>query len=409
MLRAFGVAALLLGACDAPRQPAEAEYPHAREAIGTVREIYDGTLSPELAVATFRNTHRLFPTRRIVPAAVPRPLPPAAAPLIAALGELRMEHDGRALGLDSILALNRITGLLVLQDGSVVLERYRLGNTPATRWMSMSIAKSVLVTLFGAALREGAIATLDAPVTQFVPALAGSAYDGVSVEQVLAMRSGVHWTERYTDSTSDRRRLLEAQIEQRPGALLDVMRSLPRAAPPGTRAHYSTGETQVAAAVLRAAVGMPLAEYLESRIWQRAGMEAAADWWLDAPDGVEIGGSGLSATLRDYGRFGQLVLENGVVGSDTLLPPGWMRDATRARSTLETSGYAYGLLWWPAATALARANGAFTAEGIHGQFVHVDPTARVVIVQWAARPEPQGGEALDDLAFFDAIVGALDP
>ena len=120
--------------------------------------------------------------------------------------------------------------LLVLKDGAVALERYRYGNTPRTRWMSMSVAKSVTSTLIGAALSEGKIRSLDDSVTRYVPALAGSAYEGVTVREVLVMASGVRWSERYTDPTSDRRRLLEAQISQVPGSAIAVMKSLPRAA-----------------------------------------------------------------------------------------------------------------------------------------------------------------------------------
>jgi CubicO group peptidase (beta-lactamase class C family) len=378
-------------------------YPHEQEPIGSVRAIYDGALSPELAVATFRNTHRLFATRVVRASSQPRALPLAAT----SLDSVSMSHDGRRIELEELLELNRVAGLLVLQDGAIVLERYRYGNTRETRWMSMSIAKSVVATLAGAALREGRLASLDTPITRLVPALAGSAYDGVSLGHVLAMRSGVAWREAYSDSTSDRRRLLEAQLAQEPGALLKVLGALPRAAPIGTRTLYSTGETQVAAEALWAAVGMPLADYLHDRIWEPAGMEADAHWWLDAPGGTEIGGSGLSATLRDYARFGQFVLEQGVVGADTMLTPGWVHEAGREHSLLEGTSIPFGLLWWPASTALGRQHGAFTAEGIHGQFVHIDPVARVVIVQWGARPRPQGDEVVDDFEVFDAIVAAL--
>lgn len=399
-------ATLLLGAwlaagCeDRPRA-----YPHEQEPIGSVREIYDGALSPELAVATFRNTHRLFATRVVRASSEPRALPTAAQ----SLDDFSVLHDGRRVGLEELLELNRVAGLMVLRDGAVVLERYRYGNTRETRWMSMSIAKSVLAILAGAALREGRLVSLDTPITRLVPTLAGSAYDGVSFGHVLAMRSGVAWREAYTDSTSDRRRLLEAQLAQRPGALLEVMASLERAAPVGTRTLYSTGETQVAAEALRAAIGMPLADYLHDRLWEPAGMEADAHWWLDAPNGTEIGGSGLSATLRDYARFGQFVLEQGVVGTDTLLPSGWVHEAGREHSLLAGTSVPFGLLWWPASTELGGQHGAFTAEGIHGQFVHIDPVARIVIVQWGARPRPQGGEIVDDFEVFDAIVTALMP
>lgn len=393
-----------VAACRTDAPPSSA-YPHETERIGTVRESYDGTLSPELAVNTFRNIHRLFPTRSVAPSATPRPLPPAPLPL----GTLRFSDGDSTYDLDRYLELNRVAAVLVLDAGRIALERYRLGNGPRTRWMSMSVAKSVSSTLVGAALRDGLIGSLDDSVTHYVAALVGSAYDGVTIRDVLMMSSGVQWSERYTDSTSDRRRLLDAQISQRPGSALDVMRSLARAAPPGTRNNYSTGETQVLAEVLRSAVKVPLAAYLSAKIWQPAGMESEARWWLDSPDGVEIGGSGLSATLRDYGRFGQFVLEQGVVGTDTMLPLGWVPEASSPKVLRGGAPLAYGYMWWTAATRAAERDHAFTAEGIHGQYVYVNPAAQVVIVVWSAQPKPTGGAMVNDHAFFAAVVEAIRP
>jgi CubicO group peptidase (beta-lactamase class C family) len=367
--------------------------------------MYDGVLPLELAVHTFRNIDRLFPTRTVPRALAPLPLPPAATPL----GPVNFSDRGQHYGLEDYLDLNQIAGILVLQDGHIKLERYRFGNTARTRWMSMSIAKSITSTLIGAAVRQGYIAALSDPVTQYVPSLAGSAYEGVSVRDVLMMSSGVRWDETYTDPASDRRRLLEAQISQVPGSALAVMRALPRVAEPGTVNNYNTGETQVAAEILRGAVGRPLAAYLAERIWSRFGMEADANWWLESPDGIEIGGSGFSATLRDYGRFGLFLLGGGVAAGEAILPAGWVDEATSAKVLRDGTPLSYGYLWWPGTTPAARRDRAFAAEGIHGQFLYVNPVANVVIVVWGAQPKPTGGAVIDDWAFFDAVVDSLRP
>lgn len=378
-------------------------YPHATDSIGTVREIYDGALSPELAVNTFRNIDRLFPTGEVLPGAAPRALPPAARPLA---GVTFTDSTGTHT-LDDYLEGNRVAALLVLKDGAVALERYRFGNGPRTRWMSMSIAKSITSTLIGAAIQDGFIASVDDPVTRYVPTLAGSAYDGVTIRQVLTMTSGAHWDETYTDPRSDRRRLLEAQIAQQPGAALELIARLPRAAAPGTRHNYSTGETQVAAELLRGAVKRPLSTYLSERIWRPMGMERAARWWLDAPGGIEIGGSGISATLRDYGRLGLFLLDDGVIDGVRHLPEGWLREATSARRLPDGSPLAYGYLWWVPQTPASRRDGAYSAEGIHGQFLYINPAARVVIVVWSAQPRPTGGAVHEDWTVFDAITAAV--
>jgi CubicO group peptidase (beta-lactamase class C family) len=273
--------------------------------------------------------------------------------------------------------------------------------------MSMSIAKSITSTLIGAAVKQGYIGSLSDPVVRYVPSLAGSAYDGVSVRDVLMMSSGARWTETYTDPTSDRRRLLEAQISQVPGSAMAVMRSLPRAADPGTVNTYSTGETQVAAEVVRRAVGRPLATYLSERIWSKFGMEADATWWLDSPDGIEIGGSGFSATLRDYGRFGLFMLAGGIAAGEAILPDGWIREATSPKVLRGGTPLAYGYLWWPGETPAAQRDSAYAAQGIYGQWLYVNPAAQVVIVVWSAQPKPTGGAVINDWVLFDAVVDAL--
>ena len=399
-LASLVTSSLVLAAHTARQEP----YPHAAEPIGTVRQIYDGVLPPDLAVNTFRNIDRLFPSRIVPRSPHPLPLLPAAV----SLGAVEFVDRGKRYRLDDYLELNRVAAILVLQDGRIKLERYRFGNSPRTRWMSMSVAKSITSTLFGAAVKQGLIALSDS-VTRYVPAIAGSAYEGVTVRDVLLMASGARWNETYTDPRSDRRRLLEAQISQRRGSAMVVMRSLQRASPPGTVNNYSTGETQVAAEVLRSAVGKPLAEYLAERIWSRFGMEADATWWLDSPDGIEIGGSGISATLRDYGRFGLFMLSGGVVDQDSILPAGWIREATTPKVLAGGTPLDYGYLWWPGTSVSDRRDSAYSALGIYGQAVYINPAAHVVIVVWSAQSKPTGAAVVDDWQFFDAVVAALKP
>src|SRR3954454_819691 len=299
LLAVVAVLGLLAGAAPGP----QAVNPHAGEPIGTVREVYDGKLLPDIQVNTFRNIDRLFPTRAVRHGQRVFPLPAANARVDA----VTFTSKGKRYDLYDYLSLNRVSGLLVIKNGRIALETYQLGNTERTRWMSMSVVKSITATPIGAAIKDGHITSIDDPVTRYLPELTGSAYDGVSVRNVLQMASGVKWNEEYTDPASDRRHMLEAQLAQRPGGVLALMATLPRAAAPGSRWNYSTGETQVAGALLRAAVKMPLAEYLSDRIWTRFGMESDATWWLESRDGLEVGGSGFSATLRDYGRFGMFL------------------------------------------------------------------------------------------------------
>lgn len=400
-LNTVAVGALLCGGLPAQAQ----EYPHSQELIGTVEQIYDGQLTPDLAVSTFRNIDRLFPVRTIAAGDAPRDLPEAPQDLEH---RVKMETDDATYDLYDFLALNNVAGMIVLQDGAVVYETYQRGNTPETRWMSMSVAKSIASTLVGVAIKNGTIGSVDDMIVDYVPSLAGSAYDGVSIHDVLLMASGVQWDETYTDPDSDRRDLLRAQIAQEPGAAMVVMAALPRAAEPGSVHNYSTGETQVLGEVVYGAVGGPVAEYLSEQIWKPYGMEADANWWLDSPDGVEIGGSGISATLRDYARFGQFFLDGGMIDGESILPDGWTEKAGQPHELNDGTTIEYGLMWWPGWTDESRADGAYAAIGIEGQNIYINPTRDVVIVTHMAQPKPMGKEPIDPMAFFDAVVAALE-
>ena len=380
---------VLLTGCSPAAEPA---YRHADEPIGTVREIYDGKLYGDIQANTFRNIDRLFPTR-----VVRRGEMSQAFPLrLQALGDFRVNTNNTSYDLDDVLSLNRVSGLLILHKGEVVFEKYLLGNDEHTRWMSMSMVKSITATLVGAAINDGYIDSIDDAIVQYLPRLKGSAYDGVSIRQLLQMSSGVAWNETYTDPNSDRRRMLEAQIGQQPGAILDLMAALPRAAEPGTRWNYSTGETHVVGALLRAAIDRPIADYLSEKIWSKIGMQDDANWWLESPDGLEVGGSGLSATLRDYARFGLFVLNDGVINGERVLPEGWVAEAS-ARQSLGGEVIDYGYMWWPLHGR------SFSAVGIFGQHIFVDPDRQLVVAVWSAQPKPLDSHGVDEYVFLEAL------
>lgn len=380
----------LLFACSA--STAETAYRHANETIGTVREVYDGKLYPDIQVNTFRNIDRLFPSRTVKRGNTVLELPQSKNPL----QQFSYDVDGKQYDLYDVLSMNRVSGMLILHQGEVVFEKYLLGNDQHTRWMSMSVAKSVTATLIGAAIQDGAIKNIDDPIVNYLPRFKNTAYDGVTVRQLLQMRSGVAWNETYTDPTSDRRRMLEAQINQKPGAILDLMASLPRAAEPGSVWNYSTGETQVAGALVQAATGKPVAEYLSEKIWAKLGMQADASWWLESPDGLEIGGSGLSATMRDYGRFGLFLLYDGIIDQQRVLPPGWLDAASRAQR-INGKKVEYGYMLWPLHGR------SYAAEGIFGQYVFVDPAKQLVVVVLSAQAKPLNRAPLDEHTFLRAL------
>jgi CubicO group peptidase (beta-lactamase class C family) len=382
---------LLGGVAAAAQQPAGA------------RQVFDGAMLPGVQVVTFEHSDSLFPVNRVLRGKEVRPLPAAAT----RLKNVRFQSRGAEYDLFDYLADNRIAGLLILKDGKVVLEDYELGAGPDSHWISFSMAKSVSSTLVGAALKQGLISSLDDPLTRYLPQLKGGAYEGVSIRNILQMASGVKWDETYTDPRSDRRKLLDIQLEEKPGGILAYMNGRSRVGPAGSIFNYSTGESFVVGALLEAATHMPLATYLSETLWSRLGMEQEATWWVESPGGMGLAGSGLGATLRDYGRIGLLVQQDGFIDGEQIVPAGWFEEAGKAHM-IGGNPVDYGYLWWPIPAGDPVHRGAFEARGIFGQHMYINPREKVVIVVLSARPKPDAAlSPLEDVPFFAAVVKAL--
>ena len=286
---------------------------------------------------------------------------------------------GQPFDLAAYMASEKTAGILVLQDGKVRLERYGLGYGPNGRWTSFSVAKSVTSTLVGAAVKDGYIKSLDDKVTRYIPGLRGSAYDQVSVRQLLTMTSGVKWNEDYTDPNSDVALLFSTPADPGLDSTVSYMRKLPREAAPGAKWVYKTGETNLIGVLVTSATGKSLSAYLSEKIWKPYGMEQDALWMIDER-GQEAGGCCLSMTLRDYGRVGEFLRTGGIGAGGPVLPEGWIAEATRQQAPTD-EGFGYGYQWW------TQAGGVYNGIGIFGQRLHVDPARKLVIVLSSAWPE----------------------
>ena len=303
-------------------------------------------------------------------------------------------------GIEAYMREQNTAGLVILQDGKIRFERYGLGFDAAGRWTSFSVAKSFTSTLVGAALQDGHIKSLEDKVSQYIPGLRGSAYDEVSVRQLLTMSSGVRWNEDYEDPQADVAQFNNATPDEGLDATVSYLRKLPRAHPPGEVWNYNTGETNLIGVLVSSATGKPLAQYLQERIWHPAGMEASATWLLGRT-GHEIAGCCIQAATRDFARFGLFVLANGVAGGKPVVPPDWFAQATRKQKDIGKPGRGYGFQWW------TYDDGAVAAQGIFGQGIYIDPQRRLVVASnsnWTRAslgPEPEAREA------FYAQVRAL--
>lgn len=371
--------------------------------LAGARQVFDGTMLPGVEVNTFEHSDTLFPVNKVLRRGVVRPLQQS----LKQVGNVRFKADGREYDLYDYLAHDRVAGILILKDGKIVFEDYELGANPDTRWISFSMAKSISSTLVGAALKQGLIKSIDDPIVDYVPGLKGGVYDAVTVRNLLQMASGVKWDETYTDPKSDRRKLLDLQLQGKPGSIVAFMKALPRAGAPGTIWNYSTGESFLVGAVLEGATHKPLADYLSETLWSPLGMEQDATWWVESPGGMGLAGSGMGATLRDYARIGQFVVEDGVIDGKRIVPDGWFKEAGSAHD-IGGKHVDYGYLWWPIPAGDKINEGAFQAIGIFGQHMYINPREKVVIVVLSARSKPSSDSGpIDDTAFFAAVARAL--
>lgn len=307
------------------------------------------------------------------------------------------------LDVAAYMAGQRSAALLVLHDGKVRLERYGLDFDAQGRWTSFSVAKSITSTLVGAAIRDGHIRSMDDKVSTYIPQMKGSAYDDVSIRQLLTMTSGVRWNENYSDPDSDVARFNKHVPEEGVDALVSYLRKLPREVPAGTRWHYSTGETNLVGVLLAQATRKPLATYLSEKIWTPAGMERDATWILNR-SGQEISGCCIQAATRDFARFGLFILDGARVGGRSIVPDGWLAEATGTRTGIGQPGRGYGYQWW------TYEDGSYAARGIFGQGLFIDPKRRIVIASnanWGGGASDRTAGAARE-AFYRAVQKAVD-
>jgi CubicO group peptidase (beta-lactamase class C family) len=363
---ALGFVSISLAACSSV-QPASTQYGNPPSLLA---------LTPEQQLTVYKNIEATYAVRVAKRGRSVHPLPIAPSQIIPRVTWQDKTYDT----IDDFMRDARMSGILVLKDGRIVMERYALGRTSEDRWTSFSVAKSVTAILLGAAIQDGHIKSLDEPVTKYVPQLKGSGYDGVNIRQLITMTSGVKWNEDYTDVNSD-----VAQASAWPGEpgmnpLVSYMRKLPREAEQGSKFVYKTGETDMAGILVANAVGKGLAEYLSEKIWRPYGMERDAIWMLDR-GGMERGGCCMSMTLRDYARIGLFVLDGGKIGNRQVVPDWYLQEATTDQIKEPVDGD-YGYFWW------VRGNDGYAAQGIYGQQIRIVPQENLIVVVNAAFLKP---------------------
>jgi len=326
-------------------------------------------------------------------------------------------YKGRTIDTESFLAETDTSAVLVLKDGEVRTERYMLTGGRYVNWLSMSVAKSFVSAAIGIAIEEGHIGSIEEPITKYVPSLAGSAYDGVRIKDILQMSSGAAWNEDYSDPESDINRF--GRIMALGGSFNEFAATLEREHEPGTRNHYNSTDTQVLGMLLTNATGRTLTDYMEEKLWQPLGMESDAYWLIDSSE-MEMAFGGLNATARDYAKLGELYRNGGVWNGQQIVPADWVvasvvPDAPHLLPETKLAEgdpfpVGYGYQWWvPAST-----EGEYSAIGVYNQFIFVNPTRGLVIVKLSANSDyatsldESAYREMETIEFFRAIAASFE-
>jgi CubicO group peptidase (beta-lactamase class C family) len=347
--------------------------------------------SPNIQAEAFLNWDRIWATRRIAKGK-PKPLPRRPD-----LPDFTFDNHGAVRTIEDLMRWEFVSGLLVVKDGEVRLERYGMGLDPKRCWQSSSMVKSLASILVGMAVHDGAIKGIDQDVVDYIPELKETAYDGVTIRHLLLMASGVYWTEITDDLTTDvTAHYIRPIAQRRPNYIIEYLKTRARADPPGARFYYNSSDTYLLSLVLSRATGVTVADYCSEKLWKPMGFEQDGFFMLDAENGHEVTGSCCGASLRDYARWGLLMLADGIVDGVRILPEGWVRESTRPASPgfefyqdgnrgknspeRKSRFKGYGFLWW------IREDGDYQALGSFGQWIYVSPANNVVVVILGAIP-----------------------
>ncbi len=290
--------------------------------------------------------------------------------------------EGNSYVTDQFLKDSWTTGFLVIQNNSIVYEKYHLGNTESTRNISWSVAKSFISALFGIAREEGFIPDIMATVDSYLPSLIGSAYEGVLIKEVLQMSTGVKFTEDYGDPDSDINRWgRDFALGNSQDAFAATLETDIK---PGTVYHYVSINTHVLGMILTKATGRSITNYMQEKLWDPLGMEYDAYWLVDKYN-MEVALGGLNTTLRDYAKIGSLYLHKGNWNGKQIVPEEWVNASITpdAPHLLEDEYFGYGFQWW----VPKGKDGEFMAIGIYNQNIYVNRVTNTVIVKLSANPK----------------------
>lgn len=355
-------------------------------------------------VGSFTAYDRIWIARPISSSAKASPLSRGPEPAIRYDAGGGVQRD-----LDFYLANNPATALLIAKDGRILVERYQYARRDDMRFTSFSMAKTITSMLFGIAMAEGKIRSLDDTAETYVPELAGSEYGRTPLKALLSMSSGVEFREAYDGKDDVSKLVLGGYVGVGPGGPGVLRQFSDRVRPPDTKFSYASAETQVLGAVIVAATGRNLADYAGEKIWRPLGAEADASWIIDRA-GLEAAFCCFQAVARDWLRLGLMLANDGAWNGHQIVPRDWIVAATSvdpARRHLApgtaTRYFGYGYQTW----IFPGPERTFALLGVYGQTIAVDPANRIVMVHLAARATPTDPSGGQTFALWRGVRGAL--
>jgi CubicO group peptidase (beta-lactamase class C family) len=343
----------------------------------------------------FRSMDEIFTTRTVARSGPVWDLPHEDRSL-----DFTYQWQGEMRAADEILERTFTNALLIMKDGRIVSEIYRNNSNERSRFMGWSMTKSITSVLVGCALADGYIDSLDTPISDYLPDLMGGGYEGVSIRHVMQMRSGVDYQERYdfaNPGTAARNHI--AALVRNTARFADVARTLPRIQEPGELFQYKTIDTAVLGWLIERATGGSVAAYTASCLWEPLGAESDGYYIMDGPPGVgrEFSGAGFNATLRDFARFGQMMLDGGVADGRRIVSEDWVQRSTGPSGETGEQRGGYGLQWW-----MVGQDSAYAAIGLQGQYIYIDPATRTVVVKLSYYPPGNNRADGEVRAFLEA-------
>ena len=395
------VAGLLLSSL--PVQAAPDEHQLGKDKGYPVGTRQNWFFDESVRVGSFSHFETIFPTRKLEKSDSPMPLEP-----VKTAPDIRYRFGGASYSIDDFLQRQRITGLLIIRNGKILVERYQYGRKASDRFLSFSMAKSITSVALGVALEEGKIKSLDDKIATYIPELSGYPYGEVSIRNVLRMATGVKFREVYTPD-DDLARFNRIWQEKNLIQALQAFKENERE--PGTRFDYATSNTYLLGLLVSRATGKTLSDYVDEKIWKAMGAESDALFGIEH-DGNEYAGSRFMASLRDYGRLGVLLANDGNLNGRQILPKSYLLEATDHARQPEafapgraTPYLGYGYQFW----LLPGPKRQFELMGVHGQAIYVDPESKTVMVHTGVAKEANifsGSMGQESAALWASLVGA---